>query len=60
MSPSTFYVNSQSAIAISNTGTYNTNALLWYGFGIRPVVSLREDIEYISGNGSIINPFVIN
>ena len=59
MSPSNFYINNQSAISVNTSGTYNTTALLWYGFGIRPVVSLKEDIEYTSGNGSVMTPYQV-
>lgn len=59
MSPSTFYINNQSAIALKANGTYNTNALLWYGYGVRPVVSLKENIEYLTGDGSSTNPYII-
>ena len=28
--------------------------------GVRPAVSLKSGTEYISGDGSVTNPFVIN
>ena len=59
MSPSTFYGKDQSEIAISANGKLNTNALLWYGFGARPVVSLRPEIEYSGGDGSYMHPYVV-
>ena len=59
MSPSTFYTSNQSELAIAPNGTFNPNALLWYGFGARPVVSLRPEIEYSGGDGSYMHPYIV-
>ncbi len=31
-----------------------------YNYGVRPVITLKPDIEYKSGNGSVSTPYVIN
>ena len=59
MSPSTFYNENQSAIAITPSGVYNESALVWYGFGLRPVISLSPDVEIDSGTGSILDPYIL-
>ena len=59
MSPSTFYRENQSAIAITPSGVYNESALVWYGFGLRPVISLSPDVEIDSGTGSILDPYIL-
>ncbi len=59
MSPSTFYRDNQSAIAISPSGVYNESALVWYGYGLRPVISLKPDVEIASGTGTILDPYIL-
>ena len=59
MSPSTFYIENQSAIAINTNGTYNISGLLHYGFKIRPVISLVPDVEIAGGTGSTTDPWLI-
>ena len=59
MSPSTFYYDNQSAIAITSSGVYNESALVWYGYGLRPVISLSPDVEIDSGTGSILDPYIL-
>ena len=59
MSPSTFYNDNQSAIAITPSGVYNESALVWYGYGLRPVISLSPDVEIDSGTGSILDPYIL-
>jgi cell division protein FtsL len=50
------------ALFINNEGGINNlfnNINNYYSYGIRPVITLREDISIISGDGSENNPFVI-
>ena len=49
-------VNYISNYGYSNYSDYSTNMSL----GVRPVISLIPDIEYISGDGSTANPYVVD
>ena len=49
-----FYVNNEGNI--NNISKKDDN---YYSYGIRPVISLKEDVLVISGDGTIDNPFVI-
>ena len=50
------------ALFINNEGGINNlvnNMENYYSYGIRPVITLREDISILSGDGSKDNPFII-
>ena len=49
-----FYVNSEGSI--NNISKKEGN---YFSYGIRPVITLKEDISIISGDGTINSPFII-
>lgn len=56
LSEYTISPNSMSLFNITSTGGVSMNS----SAAIRPVFSLNEDVEYVSGTGSIGDPFIIN
>ena len=40
-------------VALGNTGTDESN------IGLRPVINLKSDTKYSSGNGTLSNPYVV-
>lgn len=47
----------------ANTDSAGTNYFGWYhlqDLGVRPVVTLKEGLKIISGNGSVTNPYIIH
>ena len=49
-----FYVNNEGSI----NNIYRKEEM-YYSYGVRPVITLKEDIGIVSGDGSIDNPFII-
>ena len=49
-----FYVNDEGSI--NNLSNNEDN---YFSYGIRPVITLKEDVMYISGNGSKNDPYII-
>lgn len=48
---------------ILNTGELNDNAFTeqnYYSYGVRPVINLKKDTKFISGEGSYDNPYIID
>lgn len=50
-----FYVNNEGSI--NNISRKEDN---YFSYGIRPVISLKEDVNIVSGDGSMNDPFVID
>ena len=44
--------------AINETGGF-TNANISNIYGVRPVITLKKDTKYISGDGSVEQPYII-
>ncbi len=48
---------------VLDTGELNDNAFTeqnYYSYGVRPVINLKKDINFISGDGSQSNPYIID
>ncbi|MBR1386577.1 MAG: hypothetical protein IJ568_07080, partial [Bacilli bacterium] len=58
-SPFAFNDQSGSMLYITSNG-----ALLYHNYslshGVRPLISLAHDIEYVSGDGSMANPYIVD
>ena len=39
-------------------GSYNS--LVTLNYGVRPVISLKPDIEYLDGDGTVTYPYIID
>lgn len=53
---------SGNALYVNNTGSINNlshNEDTYYSYGVRPVITLRDDISFLSGDGSKDNPYII-
>ena len=63
MSPSDFYGSYASVWLVRSRGSLNTFnvdfGVVGGGFGVRPVINLRSDVEIISGDGKIGSEYVI-
>ena len=47
---------------INNLGSINNLFMsedMYYSYGIRPVITLNEDVSIVSGDGTLNNPFII-
>lgn len=45
---------------VGSNGKINTISSTGSANGVRPVISLKSDVIYSSGDGSMANPYVIN
>lgn len=48
---------------VLDTGELNDNAFTeqnYYSYGVRPVINLKKDINFITGDGSKDNPYIID
>lgn len=48
---------------VLDTGELNDNAFTeqnYYSYGVRPVINLKKDINFISGDGSLDYPYIID
>ncbi|MCI8778690.1 MAG: hypothetical protein HFI87_06035 [Bacilli bacterium] len=48
---------------VLDTGELNDNAFTeqnYYSYGVRPVINLKKDIKFISGDGSLDYPYIID
>jgi len=59
MSPARFSAGASVMYFIDGTGSTNNTIVNAGGFGIRPVIALRHDVELLSGDGSATNPYRI-
>lgn len=50
----TFYVNDEGSI--NNISSNDNN---YYSYGVRPVITLKSDVMYISGAGTLDEPYII-
>ena len=62
MSPGRWHKTTNNAFAIvfyvdvyGNLGAYNVSS----SYGLRPVINLRSDVTFSSGNGTQSNPYVV-
>lgn len=59
ISPSDLYNANSFNRNITNNGTFYTHFVFGNTLGVRPSVSLKSNIEYVSGTGSTTDPYVI-
>ena len=59
LSPNYFYYNYDFGYGVYTNGTVNSYHVN-NSYGVRPAVSLRTGIEYMSGDGSVDTPYVID
>lgn len=48
---------------VTSTGEVSSkvkNGTTYYSYGVRPVITLKENLKYISGDGTINNPYIID
>lgn len=58
MSPNFYYTGTSVVRAVQTNGNY-VNGSVTSTAGVRPVVSLRPDMEYSKGDGSVDSPYVV-
>ncbi len=59
MSPHNFSSRYVNGFRVNYSGNWNTDYVV-STFGVRPSISLRAGIEYISGDGSVDSPYIID
>ncbi|MBR7042422.1 MAG: hypothetical protein IKI04_02860, partial [Bacilli bacterium] len=59
ISPYMFSYNTASNTNINEEGSI-TKSDVSYGLGVRPTISLKPNIQYLEGNGSRSNPYIID
>ena len=59
ITPNTFAGHSAFVFYLDNNGNLTKNSNVKYSAGVRPTISLKSWIDYISGTGTTTNPYVI-
>lgn len=59
LSPTYFTSNNAHEFPLDSAGYLNSNTVR-YSLGVRPSISLKKEIDYISGDGTVNNPYIIN
>lgn len=59
LSPSTFTKGASYGFRVYDNGQLYSNEIVNGPGGVRPAISLRNDVKYGSGNGSAENPYII-
>ena len=59
LSPSTFTKGASYEFRMYDNGQLYSNEVVNGSGGVRPAISLRNDVKYISGNGSAEKPYII-
>ncbi len=60
MTPYAFWEQSAMNNTISASGTLSNRVNVSSSFGVRPVISLKEGTEYLSGVGTVKDPYVVD